>query len=193
MSTAEPTPAPTLPATILQTERLTLRAFTEAEVDSVYEAVRDPGIQRWLPLPGPGEPYTRADAEQWCLTTAPEARVSGDGQQWAAIDRGTDRFVGSFGLTRTMWPAMRTEVGYWVAPWMRGQGFAPEAVTAVSRWAIDQGFQRVELKAAAANTASRRVAEKTGFRFEGVERNAMPLHEGRTGLAVYSLIPDDLG
>ncbi|WP_184583920.1 GNAT family N-acetyltransferase [Lipingzhangella halophila] len=186
-------PTPTLPAAILRTDRLRLRAFTEADIDDVLAGVSDPGTQRWLPIPGPGQPYTREAAQQWCLESAPGARASGDGQQWAAIEATTDRFVGSFGLTRTRWQAMSTEVGYWVAPWARGHGFATEAVAAMARWTLDQGFQRVELKAATGNTASRRVAEKTGFHFEGTERNAMPLHEGRADLAVYSLIPGDLG
>ncbi|WP_026125590.1 GNAT family N-acetyltransferase, partial [Nocardiopsis gilva] len=60
------------------------------------------------------------------------------------------------------------------------------------RWAIDQGFERIVLRAATANTGSRRVAEKAGFVFEGIERNAMRLHEGRCDMALYSLIPTDL-
>ncbi|GAA3746536.1 RimJ/RimL family protein N-acetyltransferase [Spinactinospora alkalitolerans] len=182
-----------LPMVVLETDRLTLRAFTEADIDGVHRSASDPLTRRWLPIPAPGRPYTRADAEQWCRVEAPRARADGDGQQWAALERWTGTFVGSFGLTRTLWAARNTEVGYWVAPWARGKGLAPEAVIAISRWALlDQGFERVELKAATGNTASRRVADKAGFSYEGVERNAMPLHEGRTDLAVYSLIPADL-
>ncbi|MFC4561291.1 GNAT family N-acetyltransferase [Nocardiopsis mangrovi] len=185
--------ASTMPAVILRTERLTLRAFTEAEIGPVHNAVRDPLTQRWLPLPEPGRDFTRADAEHWCLVEAPSARVSGDGQQWAAIETATGAFAGSFGLVRTAWKARVTEVGYWLAPQARGRGLATEAVIAVSRWAVlDQGFQRVELKAGTANTGSRGVAERAGFTFEGVERSAMPLHTGRTDLAVYSLIRTDL-
>ena len=100
--------------------------------------------------------------------------------------------VGSVGLVRVVWAAMNTEVGYWVSPWGRGRGYATEAAVAVSRWALEQGFRRVEIKAATGNTGSRRVAERSGFSLEGVERSAMPLHEGRADLAVYSLLPGDL-
>ncbi|MDA8372527.1 MAG: GNAT family N-acetyltransferase [Nocardiopsaceae bacterium] len=186
-------PVQTMPAAALATERLTLRTFTEGDIEDVYTGITDPDTQRWLPLPRPGAPYTRADAREWCLVLAPESRASGDGQHWAVVETETAMFVGSFGLTRTMWKAHSTEIGYWVAPWARGRGFATEAVIAISRWALTSlGFQRVELKAAAGNTASRRVAEKSGFGYEGTERNAMPLHRGRTDLAVYSLIPSDL-
>ncbi|CAM3680335.1 GNAT family N-acetyltransferase [Nocardiopsis rhodophaea] len=190
----EPMTSPTkmMPIVILQTERLTLRAFTEADIDDVFAAVNDPLIQRWLPLPEPGVPYTRAEAEEWCRTVAPESRVTGDGQKWAITERDSGRFYGSIGFTRTIWPAQTTEIGYWLAPWARGRGLAAEATVAACRWAIGQGFQRIVLKAATGNAGSRRVAEKAGFVFEGIERNAMRLHEGRSDLALYSLIPSDL-
>ncbi|WP_116244685.1 GNAT family N-acetyltransferase [Nocardiopsis sp. FIRDI 009] len=191
--TPPPSPAkPTLPSVILETERLRLRAFVEDDIDDVHLIYADPSLQRWVPLPEPGVPYTRENAERWCRLVAPALRADGDGQHWATVEKDTGRLVGSIGLLRTDWAALRTEVGYAVAPWARGRGFAAEAAVAVSRWAIDQGFQRVELKAATGNTGSRRVAEKAGFVLEGVERNAMPLHEGRTDLAVYSLVPSDL-
>nr|WP_221442428.1 GNAT family N-acetyltransferase [Nocardiopsis algeriensis] len=181
-----------MPSVILETERLRLRAFVEADIDDVYASCTDPLLQRWIPLPAPGLPYTRRDAEQWCRETAPGMRTGGDGQQWAVTEKGSDRLLGSIGLVRTLWSAMNTEIGYWSAPWARGSGYTSEAAVAVSRWALEQGFRRVEIKAAPGNTASCRVAEKAGFTFEGVERSAMPLHEGRTDLAVYSLLPADL-
>lgn len=184
---------PILPSVILETERLRLRAFIENDIDDVYAACSDPHLQKWLPLPGPGLPYTREDAERFCREIAPGMRTGGEGQQWAVVEKQTRRLVGALGLVRTSWPAKTTEIGYWVSPWGRGKGYASEGAIAVSRWAIDQQFQRVELKAAAPNTASRRVAENAGFTFEGVERNAMPLHDGRADLAVYSLLPTDLG
>lgn len=185
--------AHTFPRVTLTTERLELRAFTEADIDDVLAGAADPGTQRWLPIPEPGRPYTRTDAELWCRELAPAARATGDGIQWAAVRRATHRFVGSFGLTRTSWRALSTEVGYWVAPWARGEGLASEAVAAIAHWTIrDRGFERLVLKAATGNHASRRVAEKTGFVHEGVERNALRLHKGRADLAVYSLVPSDL-
>ncbi|CAL9558879.1 hypothetical protein SUDANB121_04609 [Nocardiopsis dassonvillei] len=186
-------PRPVLPSVVLETERLRLRAFIEDDIEDVYTACNDPCLQRWLPLPRPGVPYTRADAEQWCREIAPGLRTGGEGQQWAVTAKDGGRLVGAVGLIRVLWPAMNSEIGYWAAPWARGRGHTTEAVVAVSRWALDRGFQRLEIKAATGNTASRRVAEKAGFTLEGVERSAMPLHGGRSDLAVYGLVPADLG
>lgn len=60
------------------------------------------------------------------------------------------------------------ELGYWIAPGQRGQGFATEAARAM----CDVGFgvlrlHRIEAGALARNHASVRVLEKAGFRHEG--------------------------
>ncbi|PRX96264.1 GNAT family N-acetyltransferase [Allonocardiopsis opalescens] len=186
-------PPERFPEVELTTDRLRLRAFTAADTDDVYRAVSDPSSQEWLPMPAPGVRYTRDHAALWCREEARHALAVGDGIHWAAEEVAGGGFVGSFGLVRTLWASRCTEVGYWCAPGARGRGYATEAVTEIAHWAlIGQGFERVELKAATGNTASRRVAEKAGFVREGVERNAMPLHRGRTDLVVYSLIPRDL-
>lgn len=66
-------------------------------------------------------------------------------------------------------------IGYWTAPWARGQGVAPDAVAAISRWTFDAvGLHRLELSHAVENIASCRVAVKAGFAAEGIMRSALP-------------------
>lgn len=56
------------------------------------------------------------------------------------------------------------EIGYELDPEHRGLGFATEALAAVISIARDyHGFTLLSARAYAANTASRRVLEKTGF------------------------------
>lgn len=71
---------------------------------------------------------------------------------------------------------------------MRGKGLTTAAVVALSRWALDSGMERVELRIAPENLASRRVAERAGFHFEGVLRNAGFTHDGRIDLMMFSLL-----
>jgi RimJ/RimL family protein N-acetyltransferase len=57
------------------------------------------------------------------------------------------------------------EVSYGVAPPYRGRGIATRALNLIASWATTQAaFNRVELRIAEDNSASRRVAEKSGFR-----------------------------
>ena len=181
----------TFPELQLKTDRLLLRPYLAGDAPDVALACRDELMQRWLPLP---DPYTDAQAVAWCTKFAPGFRTSGEGVEAAAMRRADGRLVGSFGLKRTDWQARVSEIGYWVAPWGRGEGLATEATVAIARWLlIEQGFERLVLRAATGNVASQRVAEKAGFTREGVARNAGFTNSGRVDLVVFGLTRADLG
>jgi len=65
------------------------------------------------------------------------------------------------------------EVGYWLGEQFTGRGLATRA----ARWAVDRLFRverlhRVEMQCGVENRASRAVAERLGFRAEGVRRES---------------------
>jgi precorrin-6Y C5,15-methyltransferase (decarboxylating) len=181
-------PSPTFPQITLAAGELTLRPFTAADTDDVTLACQDVETLRWLPLP---RPYTRANAEWFIGTFGPGQRESGAGIVFAIESAG--RLAGAIDLKGVNWAARVAEVGYWVAPWARGRGFASQATRALSEWALrEHGFERVKLFAAVGNAASQRVAHKAGFVREGVARNACCLYDGRVDMVLFALIPDDL-
>ncbi|MGW4696108.1 GNAT family N-acetyltransferase [Kitasatospora cineracea] len=178
------------PETVLRTNRLTLRPFTHGDIEDTRSACSDEVTQRWLPLP---RPYTREDATAWCTEVAHALRERGDGIHFAIADTSSDRLLGTVGLKKTDWRARVSEVGYWVAPWARGRGIAAEATRVLGEWMLtDQAFQRMELRAATENTASRKVALRAGLHREGILRNAGFVHAGRVDLVLFSLLPQDL-
>lgn len=182
------TTGPTFPDETLRAGELTLRAPSEADIAPVAEHGTDPLVQTWLPQP---DPYTLDHARWFCTTFAPAQQRSGQGIVRAIELDG--RLAGMIDLKHTDWRARTTEVGYWAAPWARGRGVVTRAVSLLVRWALlEQGFERVELRAATGNAASQRVAEKAGFLRERVARNAGLVHAGRVDLVVYSLVPADL-
>lgn len=178
------------PETTLRTERLVLRPFAAADIADVRAGAADELTQRWFPLP---RPYTLAHAAEYVMQTAPRFRETGGGIHLAIADPATERLLGNISLKRTNWRALTTEVGYWIAPWARGRGCAAEATRALAEWALaDRGFERLELLAATGNIASQKVAARSGFRREGILRNAGLTHHGRVDLLLFSLIPADL-
>lgn len=61
------------------------------------------------------------------------------------------------------------EIGYGVSEEMQGNGYATEAVNAVTVWALEQpGVCRVEAETEPDNAASQRVLEKCGFLPSGI-------------------------
>lgn len=180
---------PTFPDVTLETGAgLTLAALTESDAAAVQDAVSDPELRRWLPLPSP---YTRDLAVSWCTTISEGMRESGTGFV-LGVRRG-DSLIASIDAKRVDWRARTLELSYWTASTHRGQGVMSIAVRRVADWLmVDQSFERVELRIASENTASLRTASKAGFRREGVLRNAGFTDAGRVDLVVFSRVPADL-
>lgn len=77
--------------------------------------------------------------------------------------------VGASGLHHLDWGVPKAEVGYWCRGSLQSRGLTAEATRAVVDWGFESlGMRRVACLSDAANTASRRVAERAGFRLEGI-------------------------
>jgi len=88
----------------------------------------------------------------------------------------------------------RGRIGYWVAASARGRGVCTRALRLLSRWGLDErALQRLDLITDPDNAASQRVAEKVGFRREGVLRAHLRHPDGRISDSVmFSLLPGEL-
>jgi RimJ/RimL family protein N-acetyltransferase len=189
----------TFPDISLSTERLVLRPYDEGDIPALAEMMNDELVTAWTGAP---RPYTAEHAREFVTGTAARERAEGRGLVLAVTELLTQRLVGTVQLQRTDWRIRGTEIGYLTAAWARGEGYACESVLAVCRWLFDeQGFERVELRTAADNTASQQVAQKLGCVSEGVLRGAgivrSQTEDGgwtdiRTDLLVWSLLPEDL-
>ena len=139
-------------------DRLRLRAHTDADVDAAFEMCSDPEFQRWTTVP---VPYKREDAVRFCTQVIPDGWR--DGGYWAWAIEYDGRFAGAIDLRDGR--GAGGEVGFGVAPWVRGQGVTSRAVRMVVRHAFAEfGWDVVIWRAFVGNWASRRVAWKNGFR-----------------------------
>lgn len=79
--------------------------------------------------------------------------------------------VGRVAVTRIEWGAEAGgSLGYWVAESSAGKGIAPTAVALLAEHAFREGLHRLEIAVRPENAASVRVAQKLGFRDEGMRR-----------------------
>src|SRR3981081_656938 len=157
------TPTPTLREAspcVLETERLTLRRPTLADVKAIAQLANDRRIAekpRRLP-----HPYSQDHAVILVRTMADDRR------DMAFLIENNFTPVGMVGIT---WRDQDTpELGYWLGTEHWGQGFGTEA----ARAAIDFFFEETchELLYAGArvtNPSSRNILEKCGFQWSGVE------------------------
>jgi RimJ/RimL family protein N-acetyltransferase len=170
--------------------RLHLRPFQPSDVDGVYRACQDPEIQRWTSVPSP---YRHEHAVDYVTRMVPAAWANSSGAAFAVLDSTSADLLAAVGLSGFDPATESAALGYWCAPWARGQGVTTEAAAAVCRWGfgvLDLGL--IEWLAEVGNLASRRVAEKVGFTVEGTLRLRL-VHQGRRVDAwVGSLLPGEV-
>ncbi len=164
---------------------VTLRPWSEADAhDLVYCIDGDELIGLWLDqIP---QPYTFADAVAFIGSGAGDAA-------FAVVDAAAGSLLGGIGV-RWNEGGDVAEIGYWTRQEVRGRGITTRALVLATRHALERGAARVQLRADIENLASRRVAEKVGFRAEGVLRSAHwnPRLGRRQDWVMYSLLPGEL-
>lgn len=92
---------------------------------------------------------------------------------FAVIDLATDRPCGVTSYLRIAPAAGSIEVGnICLSPQIQRSPAATEAMYLMMKWAFESGYRRYEWKCNALNLPSRRAAERLGFSYEGVFRQA---------------------
>ncbi|MCV0332997.1 GNAT family N-acetyltransferase [Microbacterium maritypicum] len=172
----------------LTTPRLVLHAPTEADIDAITEACQDPEIPRWTTVPSP---YTREDAAQFVRLSAAQWDA-GSEVVWGMYADG--ELVGMIGLHNMTdhFTGATAELGYWVTAGARGRGYLTEAAAAVIDWGfVGLRLVRIRWQAVAGNIPSARAARALGFRYEGLQRQALTSPRGRDDGWTAGLLPGD--
>jgi RimJ/RimL family protein N-acetyltransferase len=174
------------PQPSLEGPRVRLRPWRADDADAVFTACQDADIQRWTLVP---VPYRREDAETFVGPVAARTWAEG-GALFAVEPAGGGHLLGSMGL-HSLEEGLGA-VGWWTVPAARGHGLTAEALRVLSRWVLEElGATRLEALVLAGNTASLRVAERAGYRVEGVLRRRL-LHRGeRLDVVMTSLLDTD--
>ena len=177
----------------LADEVVALRPWRAEDAPAVVAAIDgDPEIARWLDqVP---QPYGLDDAHAY-IAACRRGWDEGTAANFAVVDAADGTLLGSLGLRLADLPPGVAEAGYWVAREARGRGAATHALRLASRWLLGKGgVERLQLRADALNVPSQRVAEKAGFRREGVLRSLHynPRLGRRVDFVMFSLLPGEL-
>lgn len=151
---------------------LLLRPWRDEDAAAVLLALADPEVARWN-----AQGVTDlARALAWVRRRADWS--SGDHVSLAVTDAVDGRLLGGASLHQI--EDGNAAMGYWTAAVARGRGVASRAVGALTGWGFGElGLHRVQLWHAVDNEASCRVAERSGYRLEGVLRESHRYGDGR--------------
>jgi RimJ/RimL family protein N-acetyltransferase len=144
----------------IDTERLILRMFRDADLDDYSEICADPEVMRYL---GEGRPLSRAEAWRQMAMIVGHWELRGYGI-WAVEERESGRVVGRVGFFNPEgWPGF--ELGWVLGREHWGRGYATEGARAALGKAFDEwGRGQIISVIQPGNRASIRVAEKLGER-----------------------------
>jgi RimJ/RimL family protein N-acetyltransferase len=156
---------------VLETDRLVLREFTEADAALLFALDQDPEVVRHV------GPYTLPSVEAYInhirTRFLPLYALDPPRGVWAAAEKAAGRFVGWFHLkpgsdyrfaAECGYRPGDADLGYRLARACWGRGLATEGAAALVRLAAeDPHTRRVVACALAANRASVRVLEKVGL------------------------------
>lgn len=152
---------------VLETARLRLRPFTPDDLDDYHAQIySDPDVTRYLPG---GQPRPK-DRTKAVLDFSIEHGQKYDFTLWAVLTKADNTFIGHCGLV-WLQSAPEVEVAYAFGKDHWGKGYGTEAAHASLRC----GFEFAQLEqiialAVPENTASQKIMQKIGMRYEGLTK-----------------------
>jgi ribosomal-protein-serine acetyltransferase len=170
---------------------LSLRMVREADAPELFRLVdaNRTYLREWLPWL---DENTSADQSLLFIRSALQQHAENDGFTCAIIL--AERIVGVIGYQPINHANRSVELGYWLSQEVLGRGI----MTRCCRVLIDHAFttlglNRITIRVATGNQASRAIPERLGFVPEGVLREAEWLYDHFVDHAVYGLLKRDWG
>jgi [ribosomal protein S5]-alanine N-acetyltransferase len=145
---------------VISTSRLLLRPFTPADVPKVFAMGDEPGMRRWIPDQVYRDQH-HAEQVVRALIAHTEKPPDPRTRPYVLGIELDNTLIGHVGLSAARGSV---EIGYAIEQRLHGHGFATEAVTAMSQWALAElALPEVLGIVAVDNVPSCRVLEKAGY------------------------------
>ncbi len=155
----------------LVTSRLLIRAPLVSDAEALNLAVLETfdQLHRWMPWAV--TPPTLEESQEVCERMSFQVFDDKDLALFC-FERATGEFVMSSGLHPLDLTVPSFMIGYWCRASRQRQGFATEAVQAITAYGLEiRGARRIEIRCDTENHASRAVAERCGYRLEGERKH----------------------
>jgi RimJ/RimL family protein N-acetyltransferase len=174
---------------VIETDRLKLTELETPDVSPQYVAwLNDPDVHRYL------ETRLSRQDEKAVRTFVERVRARDDEFLFGIFLRDSARHIGNIKVGPVRPHHRLADVSLFIGArdcW--GQGYAAEAIGAVSRYAFDElGVLKLSATMYAPNVASMRAFLRAGFREEGCRRDHFDLDGERCDMIELGLVPADL-
>lgn len=154
---------------IIKTERLTLRKFDFADAEDMLELwVSKPEVQHMYSEPT----YNTIDEVNGLLEKYIQNYVNSDYYRWAIVDNDSNRCIGQIAFYIVDTNNHFAEIEYCISTDYQNRGLMTEAVKSVIKFGFEEiGLHKIQISTKEINAPSKRVIEKSGFKYEGTLRD----------------------
>lgn len=174
-----------MPAPTLTDGVVTLRAHRPEDAQGTFEQCQDPSSQRWTTVP---VPYSMDDARIFVEELCPSRWD--DDSEWAFAIEHEGAYGGTISLRNE--GSGRAEIAYGSHPAIRGTGVVERALRLLLEWGFaERDLHTVIWWADVGNWASRKVAWRLGFSYDGLVRRWLPQRGELLDGWVGTLLRDD--
>lgn len=168
--------------------RFWLRPCEESDGKAIFDAADESRerVGRWMGWLSTS--YTRADSSEWAKGAANDWG-KGSRYEFVIIDSIDNQVAGCCGLNRINETDLVCNLGYWVRESKIRKGAAFEAARLLASFGLGKlGLRRIEIVIAVGNDASRKVAQKLGALYEGIQRMRLRIGDISHDAHMYTLL-----
>jgi [ribosomal protein S5]-alanine N-acetyltransferase len=175
------------PFPTLVSHRLHLRQFRPEDAGAMHGCFADPEAMRFWNTPVHTTRIETERAVRRFIDCTPSYY-----RFWAVTDAATDRCLGMVNYHDGHIRNKRAAIGYIVDPARRRQGIGSEAVSAMLEYCFGElGLHRLQAFIHPDNAPSRALAEKLGFRCEGLLRDNLRVGDEWRDDLLYALLTNE--
>ena len=172
----------------LETNRLILRRYNETDIEAFYEIIHDDRLQTFITFPN----LTKKQELEYireCIKNVETDKC----EKWSIVLKESNETIGNISVNTVVKKHNYCDVGYVIRYDYWGNGYATEALTAVSNYLLETGYYLVECTCNELNKQSSRVMKKAGFKKDGCIPNRRLNKDGTySGAEYYSKIKYDI-
>ena len=167
-------PKITFPET-LDAERLALRRYGSADAQAILELVDKNRTSLIQSFRGMTDLSQVEEATSFIVEKTQQGnagKVYGYGIWLKVSKEQIGQLIGQLQVKNVVWDVPSAELGYFMGGSSQRQGFAAEAISAVLHLAFKRlGFEKIFIRIIPSNHESISLANKLGFKHEGLHRN----------------------
>lgn len=172
----------------METGRLILRAFTENDVEDIYEYASDEEVAAFLVW----DPHKTRDDTYDFLNMSKEIFHNSDNIDWGIELKEEGKLIGAISIRKWNDANRCGDIGYVLSKKYWNKGFATEALRAVIRYGFEKlNVNRLEAHCDEINSASYRVMEKAGMKYEGTLRQKVFIKGKFLNIRFYSILKEE--